>query len=87
LEIRPLGRELVTTETGVVTVMLVETVAVCTVGELLSVTLTLNTYGPLVVGVPEMRPEEERVRPGGNVPDALLQVYGVVPPVAVSEVE
>ena len=39
-----------------------------------------------VVGVPEMTPvAAERVRPVGNAPLAMCQVYGAVPPVAASE--
>jgi hypothetical protein len=37
---------------------------------------------PDVVGVPLMSPAES-VRPAGNVPDVIDQVYGAVPPVAV----
>jgi len=36
-----------------------------------------------VVGVPEIVPEVERAKPAGRVlPEATLQVYGEVPPVA-----
>jgi len=37
---------------------------------------------PGVVGVPESLPEEFKVIPAGNLPDATDQVYGAAPPVA-----
>jgi hypothetical protein len=39
----------------------------------------------VVLSVPEMTPVEElRAKPGGSEPELMLQVYGVVPPVAAS---
>jgi hypothetical protein len=35
-----------------------------------------------VVGVPEIAPEEDSVRPGGRDPEVMVQVKGAVPPVA-----
>jgi hypothetical protein len=53
-----------------------------------SVTCTVNDDVPDVVGVPEMTPVDAvRLSPAGNVPAVMLQVYGVVPPVAWSIVE
>jgi hypothetical protein len=39
----------------------------------LSVTLTENEVEPLVVGLPEISPTEDRFRPFGSDPDARLQ--------------
>ena len=40
------------------------------------------------MGVPVMLPEEApRLKPEGSDPEAMLQLYGVVPPVAASEAE
>ena len=47
-----------------------------------SVTLTVKSNPPAVDGVPEIAPVLDIVRPGGNVPAATDQVYGVVPPLA-----
>jgi len=57
-------------------------------GELESVTMAVKLKVPAVVGVPEMAPVLAlRVRPGGRVPVEIDQVYGVVPPLAVSVAE
>ena len=37
---------------------------------------------PAAVGVPEIAPFEARVKPAGNEPVAIVQVYGAVPPLA-----
>ena len=56
---------------------------VCT-GVLESLTVAVKFAVPLAVGVPEMTPvPEPRTRPVGRLP-AMDQVYGAVPPVAVS---
>jgi len=47
-----------------------------------SVTLAVKLKVPVAVGVPEIIPEEPRVRPVGRVPEERDQVYGVVPPEA-----
>ena len=47
-----------------------------------SVTFAVKSNAPLVVGVPEIAPAPDSVKPGGTVPLATDQVYGVVPPVA-----
>ncbi len=47
----------------------------------------LREEAPLAVGVPLMAPLVEKVNPAGKVPDARLQVYGEVPPVAVKVAE
>src|SRR5438132_12839678 len=51
---------------------------------LLSVTLAVNWNVPKVVGVPLMAPLLPRLKPGGSEPAAIDQVYGRIPPVAVS---
>jgi hypothetical protein len=38
-----------------------------------------------LVGVPEIKPVELRVRPAGRVPEVIDQVYGGTPPVAASD--
>ena len=48
-----------------------------------SVAMTVNEYEPTLVGVPESTPEEERVKPGGNVPAVTEKLYGAEPPLAV----
>ncbi len=53
---------------------------------LLPVTLILKLKSPEFVGVPERVADEERERPEGNVPEVLLHVYGVAPPIALNEV-
>ena len=52
-----------------------------------SVTFAVKSNGPAVVGVPEIAPAPDKVKPGGKVPVATDQVYGVVPPVADSVCE
>ncbi len=47
----------------------------------LSLAVTVNEYGPDVVGRPESRPELLKVIPGG-VPVSTAKVYGPVPPPA-----
>ena len=69
--------------TAAATVMLNACVAVCRVGAVESVTLTAKLNVPAVVGVPEIVPLAAAiVRPAGNVPELMLQLYGVVPPLA-----
>ncbi len=54
--------------------------AVCPVA---SFTCTVMEKLPLAVGVPEMVPvPEPSVKPPGNEPAVMLQVYGVLPPEA-----
>jgi hypothetical protein len=65
--------------------MLNDCVAVCAVGTVESITLTVKLNVPAVVGVPEIVPlAATSVRPAGNAPELMLQVSGVVPPLAVS---
>jgi hypothetical protein len=52
-----------------------------------SVTLTVVLKEPEAVGVPEMVPAADRVKPAGRAPELMLQVYGVVPPLAARVVE
>jgi hypothetical protein len=55
---------------------------------LASVSFTVNEDVPDPVGVPEITPDEPfRTNPAGNAPLLMLQVYGVVPPVACSVTE
>jgi hypothetical protein len=68
-------------------VMVSDWVAVFAVGVVESVTFTVKVEEPAVVGVPEIVPPVERVKPAGKVPELILQEYGVVPPVAASVVE
>ena len=52
---------------------------------ILSVTLKVIEAGPpAVVVFPEITPLELSVSPAGSVPEAIDQVYGDVPPVAVN---
>lgn len=66
--------------TGITTIDNV-TVWLCT-GDPESETVTANVAVPLVVGVPEMTPPAESVRPVGRLPDVIDQVYPGVPPLA-----
>jgi len=61
-------------------------VSVCT-GLLVSCTSTSTWNVPDANGVPVNIPELPKVTPLGKVPPALLQVYGLVPPVAASVAE
>jgi hypothetical protein len=45
----------------------------------------VKVYVPTDVGVPEILPFDASVRPGGRLPESVVQVYGAVPPVACSE--
>ena len=50
----------------------------------LSVTRKVTEVGPpAIVGVPEITPLELSDSPAGNVPEAIVQLSGVLPPVAV----
>ena len=51
---------------------------------LASVTRIVTLEGPAVVGVPEMTPAVDSDRPGGSAPAVTVNVYGAVPPLAVS---
>ena len=53
---------------------------------LASVALTPNVKLPWVVGVPVIEPPGDRVSPGGRAPEESANVYGAVPPEAVSVV-
>lgn len=61
--------------------------AVCAVGVVESVTFIVKLNEPDAVGVPEMVPAAESVRPAGRAPELTLQLYGVVPPLAPSVAE
>ena len=73
--------------TAAATVRVNDFVAVCAVGVVESVTLAVKLKEPEAVGVPEIVPAEDSVRPPGNAPALMLQPYGVVPPLAASVVE
>ena len=63
--------------------MVKDFVAVCAVGEVESVTFAVKLNEPEVVGVPEIVPlDAESVKPAGSAPALILQLYGVVPPLA-----
>ncbi|MGA8232933.1 MAG: hypothetical protein WB795_15775, partial [Candidatus Acidiferrales bacterium] len=53
-------------------------------GELESVTCTVNDAVPAAVGVPDIAPALERVKPAFSDPEVIDHLYGVVPPVALS---
>ena len=56
-------------------------------GEPESVTLTVKPKAPATVGVPEIVPADDSVRPPGKAPELTFQLYGVVPPLAARVVE
>ena len=49
-----------------------------------SLTCAVNVDVPAAVGVPERTPVAERLSPAGSVPLVMLQLYGLVPPLACS---
>jgi hypothetical protein len=77
------GPALMETAAGL-TVMVRPAVAVL---DPLSVTFTKKLDEPAAAGVPDIVPAADKVRPAGNAPAAMLHVYGVVPPVALSPAE
>jgi hypothetical protein len=53
-----------------------------------SVTVAVKLDVPLVVGVPEIKPVlGTRLNPAGRLPEAIAQVYGAAPPLALRAVE
>ena len=67
---------------GSVTVIEKGAVFVLGVGAL-SVTMTVNEYGPTVVGVPVSDPSAPKLKPGGRLlPGGSVQLRGSNPPVA-----
>jgi hypothetical protein len=56
--------------------------AIISTGELESWTWTPKEKLPFCDGVPEMVPPAESVSPSGKAPEANVQLYGAVPPVA-----
>jgi hypothetical protein len=53
-------------------------------GELESEAVIANVEVPVAVGVPEITPALDSVRPAGKLPDEMVHAYGCVPPVAVN---
>jgi hypothetical protein len=49
-----------------------------------SVAVIVNEYVPVVVGVPPSDPAGLSVIPGGSVPAVTANVYGELPPLAVT---
>jgi len=59
--------------------------AVCGIGVVESVTITVKLNVPKVVGVPEIvPPDPPSVKPVGSVPELMLHKWVVVPPEAAS---
>jgi hypothetical protein len=52
-----------------------------------SLTAIVTVVLPACVGVPEMTPLDERLRPAGSAPSVTCQEYGAVPPEPVSACE
>lgn len=50
----------------------------------LPATRTVKLEVPVAVGVPLRTPSADKLRPAGSVPEETDQLYGVVPPEAVS---
>src|SRR5258708_14151480 len=62
--------------------------ALCAVWPAASLTCAVKVNEPETLGVPVILPEEApTVRPEGSDPEAILQLYGAVPPVPVSVAE
>ena len=73
----PFANELVVMLTGVTaaaTVNMSDFVTVCAVGLVESVTFALKVKEPEAVGVPEMTPAEDNVKPPGSDPELTVQV-------------
>jgi hypothetical protein len=67
--------------------MLIERFSVA-VEPLVSVTPTVNETVPSAVGVPVIVPVEASSEiPDGRTPEVMLHLYGLEPPVAVTELE
>jgi hypothetical protein len=49
-----------------------------------SVAVTVKKNVPTLAGIPERIPPEARVSPAGTEPAVTANVYGAVPPIAVS---
>jgi hypothetical protein len=49
--------------------------------------LTVNVETPAAVGIPLMRPLEEKERSAGSAPEVIDQLYGGTPPAAMSVYE
>jgi hypothetical protein len=81
--VAPGSEDVVTLSVAELIVMVSDAGADC---DALSVTRTVNVLDPAAVGVPEIVPPVS-VSPAGNVPLASDQVYGGVPPDAVSVCE
>ena len=83
LESEPLGEtyRLQDVVTGLLTVNVRLLLAVCPKA---SFTCVLNVSVTAALGVPDIAPEVERLRPFGREPDVTDHVYGEVPPVALS---
>jgi hypothetical protein len=64
--------------------LIVKENAFVTVAEASSVTWNVMLEVPAVVGVPPITPVADKLRPAGSVPEDTHQLYGAVPPVAVS---
>ena len=56
-------------------------------GRKLSITLICGLYVPVAVGVPEITPAVDIVKPGGKEPPNRNQLYDGLPPVAAIVVE
>jgi hypothetical protein len=54
------------------------------VTDALSVTRTLKLDDPAIVGVPDIDPVADKLRPEGSDPPDTAQVYGGDPPAALS---
>ena len=52
--------------------------------DVLSWTWSVKLDVPVPVGAPEIVPPVLRLRPAGRLPETIVQVYGVVPPIAVT---
>ena len=87
----PLGNEVVVITTGVRAAAIVndrDLEAVCAVVGVESVAFTVIENAPVAVGTPPIWPVAAfRVRPAGNAPEPIDQVYGVVPPEADKVIE
>ena len=73
---------------GALAVIAIDIEADCVwTGLLLSFTVTVKFAVPLAVGLPEIAPLLARLSPAGRLPELIDQVYGVVPPPALSVLE
>ncbi len=78
----PFGSEVVVTESGTTTTVMLRLAEAVSGGLAESFTCAVKLAVPEALGVPLMVPVEFMAKPAGNVPLVMVQAYGWIPPVA-----